>query len=110
MPSMDIATAHYLKPAVMTTPGSYQPLFTDLPRGIAGLAEVGHGLLIHEHIAGAYEVTLTGERRASVHVRPVAGLLGRTSLKSLKFTLRKSREGGLSVLGMERSMDVVIGR
>jgi hypothetical protein len=77
MPTMDIATAHYLQPAVMTTPGSYQPLFTDLPRGITDLAEVGHGLLIHEHIAGAYGVTLTGERRASVHVRPVAGLLGR---------------------------------
>jgi Transglutaminase-like superfamily len=77
MPTMDIATAHYLQPTVMTTPGSYQPLFTDLPRGIASLAQVAHGVLIHEHIAGAYGVTLTAERRGSVHVRPVAGLLGR---------------------------------
>ena len=74
MPTMDIATAHYLQPTVMTTPGSYQPLFTDLPRGIASLAQVAHGVLIHEHIAGAYGVTLTAERRGSVHVRPVAGL------------------------------------
>jgi len=44
---------------------------------IAGLAAVAHGLLIHEHITGSYGVTLTQERRASVHVRPVAGLLGR---------------------------------
>jgi hypothetical protein len=38
---------------------------------------VAHGLLIHEHITGPYGVTLTDERRASVHVRPVAGLLAR---------------------------------
>jgi len=61
----------------MTAPGTYQPLLADLPCGIAALAGVAHGLLIHEHIAGAYGVTLAGERRASVHVRPVAGLLGR---------------------------------
>ena len=77
MPTKDIATGYYLQPAVMTAPGSCQPLFADLPRGIAGLAEVAHGLLIHEHITGPYGVTLTEERRASVHVRPVAALLGR---------------------------------
>jgi hypothetical protein len=74
--SADIAAGHYLEPAVMTAPGEYAPLLTDLPRGIAGLAAVGHGLLIHEHIAGAYGVTLTDERRASVHLRPVTALLG----------------------------------
>jgi hypothetical protein len=58
MTAQDIATGHYLQPAVMT-------------------AAVAHGLLIHEHIAGAYGVTLTEERRASVHVRPAAALLGR---------------------------------
>jgi hypothetical protein len=77
MPTNDIATGHYLQPTVMTAPGSCQPLFADLPRGIADLAEVAHGLLIHEHITGPYGVTLTEERRASVHVRPVAGLLAR---------------------------------
>ena len=77
MPAQDIATGHYLQPGVMTAPGNYQPLLAGLPRGIADLAAVAHGLLIHEHIVGAYGVTLTPERRASVHVRPVAGLLGR---------------------------------
>ncbi len=70
-------TGHYLEPAVMTAPGDYQPLLADLPQGVAALARVAQGLLIHEHIAGVYGVTLTGERRASVHVRPVAALLGR---------------------------------
>jgi hypothetical protein len=77
MPAQDIATDCYLQPGVMTAPGEHQPLLADLPRGIAGLAAVAHGVLIHEHIVGAYGVTLTQERRASVHVRPVAGLLGR---------------------------------
>jgi hypothetical protein len=77
MPAQDIATGHYLQPAVMTAPGQHQPLLADLPQGIASLAAVAHGLLIHEHITGPYGVTLTDERRASVHVRPVAGLLAR---------------------------------
>ena len=70
-------TGYYLEPAVMTAPGDYQPLLADLPRGAAALARVAHGVLIHEHFAGAYGVTLTDERRASVHVRPVAALLER---------------------------------
>ena len=70
-------TGYYLDPAVMTAPGDYQPLLADLPHGAAALARVAHGVLIHEHIAGAYGVTLTDKRRASVHVRPVAALLER---------------------------------
>ena len=61
----------------MTAPVYYQPLLAYLPQGVASLAQVAHGLLIHEHIARVYGVTLTVERRASVHVRPVAALLGR---------------------------------
>src|SRR5689334_14098147 len=76
MPAQDIATRHYLRPGFMTAPGPGQRLLDGLPHAVAGLAEVAHGLLIHEHIAGAYGVTLTDERRASVHVRPVAALLG----------------------------------
>ena len=77
MPAQDIADQPLPAARVMTAPGKYQPLLAELPRGIADLAAVAHGLLIHEHIAGAYGVTLTQQRRASVHVRPVAGLLGR---------------------------------
>lgn len=77
MPAQDIATGHYLTPAVMTAPGAYGPLLAGLPPGIAAVAEAAHGLLIHEHMAGSYGVTLTPADRASVHVRPVAGLLAR---------------------------------
>jgi hypothetical protein len=73
MPTLD----YYRQPAAMTTPGSHGPLLADLPHGVAPLAQVAQGLLIHEHLTGSYGVTLTDERRATVHVRPVAGLLER---------------------------------
>jgi hypothetical protein len=75
MPAHDIATSRYLEPAVMTAPGAFAPLLASLPAGIAAVAQASHGLLIHEYIAGAYGVTLTQQDRASVHIRPVAGLL-----------------------------------
>jgi hypothetical protein len=46
------ATGYYTEPAVMTAARDYTPLLADLPRGVAALAGVAHGLLIHEHIAG----------------------------------------------------------
>jgi len=65
----------YSRPAAMTSPGRYAPLLGGLPRDIPGLAAVAQGLLIHEHIAPAYGVTLSDEERASVHVRPVERML-----------------------------------
>jgi hypothetical protein len=65
----------YSRPATMTSPGRYAPLLGGLPRDVPGLAAVAQGLLIHEHIAPAYGVTLSDEQRASVHVRPVERML-----------------------------------
>jgi hypothetical protein len=65
----------YSRPATMTSPGRHAPLLGGLPRDIPGLAAVAQGLLIHEHIAPAYGVTLSDEQRASVHVRPVKRML-----------------------------------
>jgi hypothetical protein len=65
----------YSRPATMTSPGRYAPLLGGLPRDIPGLATVAQGLLIHEHIAPAYGVTLSDEQRDSVHVRPVERML-----------------------------------
>ncbi|MBO0777115.1 MAG: transglutaminase domain-containing protein [Actinobacteria bacterium] len=67
--------AFYTKPAAMTSAGRYEPLLQRLPRDIAGLAAVAQGLLIHEHMAGGYGVTLSESDRASVHVRPLEQLL-----------------------------------
>jgi hypothetical protein len=65
----------YTRPAAMTSPGPCAPLLSGLPHDIPGLAAVAQGLLIHEHIAPAYGVTLSDEQRASVHVRPVERML-----------------------------------
>ncbi|MET9023489.1 transglutaminase-like domain-containing protein [Actinopolymorpha sp. NPDC004070] len=67
----------YLEPGRMTSPGRYREVFDGLPRDLGALARVGHGLLVHEHIAPAYGLTLTDEQRGPVHIRPVEQLLER---------------------------------
>jgi transglutaminase superfamily protein len=47
------------------------------PADVAGLAAVGHGLMIHEHLAGAYGVSYDESARETVHVREVPRLLER---------------------------------
>jgi hypothetical protein len=65
----------YTRPGAMTSPGRYAHLLAGLPRDIPGLAAIAHGLLIHEHMTAGYGVTLSGEQRESVHVRPVERML-----------------------------------
>jgi hypothetical protein len=74
MPVPDLS--YYIQPGVMTAPGRYGALLEPLPRDIAGLAAVGQGLMIHEHMAEeGYGVTLSEADRASVHTRPVEQML-----------------------------------
>jgi hypothetical protein len=65
----------YAEPAAMTSAGRFAPLLAGLPRDVAALAAVGQGLLIHEHMAEGYGVTLSDEERSSVHVRPAERML-----------------------------------
>jgi hypothetical protein len=74
VPELDVLS-YYTRPEVMTATGRYAPLLDPLPRDIAGLAAVGQGLIVHEHMAQAYGVTLTEADRASVHTRPVEQIL-----------------------------------
>jgi hypothetical protein len=60
----------------MTSAGRFAPLLAGLPSTVGGLAAVGHGLLIHEHITGPYGVELSEARRQTVHLRRVEDLLG----------------------------------
>jgi len=64
------AVSFYARPAAMTSAGRYAPLLEILPRDIPGLAAVAQGLLIHEHLAQAYGVTLSETDRVSVHTVP----------------------------------------
>jgi hypothetical protein len=67
----------YAVPTGMTDAGSYRSLLADLPSDVAGLAAVGHGLMMHEFHAWAYGVRFTEQTRMTVHIRPVARLLER---------------------------------
>jgi hypothetical protein len=69
--------AFYTEPARMTSVGRYAPLVQALPRDVAALAAVAQGLVVHEHIASTYGVTLTDEDRETVHIRPAERLLDR---------------------------------
>lgn len=67
----------YTEPGVMTSAGRRAGLLEVLPHDVAGLAAVAQGLLLHEHVAHAYGVTISDEDRATVHIRPVEQLLER---------------------------------
>ncbi len=75
VPEPDVLS-YYTRPEVMTATGRYAPLVEPLPLDIAGLAAVGQGLIVHEHMAQeGYSVPLTEADRASVHTRPVEQIL-----------------------------------
>src|SRR5580698_4883390 len=67
----------FTEPGRFTSPGKHASAFTELPEGIAALTEVAQGLIVHEHMTRAYGFDLPPERRATVHLRPVAALLDR---------------------------------
>src|SRR5690348_11327755 len=65
----------YATPGPLT--GDHDGVLAGLPADVAGLAAVGHGLMVHEFWADAYGVTLAAADRETVHVRPVPRLLER---------------------------------
>ncbi len=80
-PAARPALSCYTRPAAMTSAGRFAPLLAALPGDVAGLAAVAQGLLVHEHMAPAYGVTLSDEERASVHIRPVEQMLERITAR-----------------------------
>jgi hypothetical protein len=67
----------YRRQSRMSDPGVHAPAMTALPLDIAGVARAAQGLILHEHWAPAYGQTLSDERRAEVHLRSLAAMLGR---------------------------------
>jgi hypothetical protein len=65
----------YREPALMTSLGRFAPQLTGLSTSPADLAVIGHGLVIHEHIAPAYGVELSDDERRSVHMRRIEQVL-----------------------------------
>ena len=98
---------YYTEPGPMTSPGRHAALLGDLPHEVAGLADVLHGLVIHEHLAELYGVTLTDDDRASVHVRPVEDLLGLIIAKDGR-PLAEPRDPGRRLAGNCRHFSVLL--
>ena len=65
----------YRQPVDFSDPNSHAHLLDDVPAGPAATAGVVQGLLMHEHIASAYGVSLSNQQHAEAHVRPVTGML-----------------------------------
>ena len=78
-------------PVDLSDAGAQAGLFDGLPHDIARLAEIVQGLLIHERMAGAYDVTLSQERHAEAHIRPVEKLLAAIAARDSR-PLSASRE------------------
>ena len=71
MPLDPKIAAYYTQLAPMTDPGDQAAALDSLPSDVVSLAAVTQGLYLHEHIAPAYGVAVSDERRAEVHVRRV---------------------------------------
>ena len=63
------------QPAGMTVLGRHAAAADGLPAGPGPLAAIVQGLLIHEHIAPTYGVTLSDQQQACVHLRPADAVL-----------------------------------
>jgi hypothetical protein len=66
----------YRTPIAMSDPGCHADLFNGLPSDVGALAKIVQGLLIHQHIAPAYGVTLSNDQQAQSHIRAVERILG----------------------------------
>ncbi|MBX7269522.1 transglutaminase domain-containing protein [Micromonospora sp. Llam7] len=69
--------SRYARPGRLTSAGSFTPLLEAVPSDPAGIVRTIQGLLIHEHVAGAYGVSLTDADRQTVHLRPADEILAR---------------------------------
>lgn len=76
---MTLAPIH--GPAALSDAGIWALQFGTLPADAGGLARVLQGLLIHEHLAQAYGVTLSERQRGEPHLRGAAEILERIAVQ-----------------------------
>jgi hypothetical protein len=88
-------------PIDMSDAGHKAALLDGLPSDVGGLAKVVQGLLIHEHIAPAYGVTLSAEQHAQAHMRSVEKMLDCITHQDSR-PLAQTRPPGERVVGVCR--------
>ncbi len=91
----------YRTPVAMSDAGRQAPLFEGLPHDVGGLARVVQGLLVHEHIAPAYGLTLSAEQHAQAHLRSVEKILEAIAAQDRR-PLPVARPAGERVVGVCR--------
>ena len=91
----------YRTPIAMSDAGRQARLFDGLPHDVGGLAEIVQGLLVHEHIAPAYGLTLSPEQHAQAHLRPVEKILETIAAQDMQ-PLLLARPAGQRVVGVCR--------
>jgi hypothetical protein len=94
-------TDAWRSPIAMSDAGARSALLDGLPHDAGGLARVVQGLLMHEHIASTYGVTLSGEQHAEAHMRGVEKMLDRIAAKDGR-PLTAARPEGERVVGVCR--------
>jgi hypothetical protein len=91
----------YRTPVAMSDAGRQARLFDGLPHDVGGLAQVVQGLMVHEHIAPAYGLTLSPEQHAQAHLRSVEKILEIIAAQDRK-PLPVARPAGERVVGVCR--------
>jgi hypothetical protein len=91
----------YRTPVAMSDAGRQARLFDGLPHDVGGLAQVVQGLMVHEHIAPAYGLTLSPEQHAQAHLRSVEKILETIAAQDGK-PLPVARPAGERVVGVCR--------
>ncbi len=91
----------YRFPVAMSDAGARGALLEGLPRDVGGLAKVVQGVLIHEHVAPAYGVTLSAEQHAQAHMRGVEKILDCIARQDSR-PLSQARPAGERVVGVCR--------
>ena len=67
----------YARQSIMTTPGTYKNLFTELPDEVDDLVRIAQGLGIYDEVAKEfYGFTVPKDRGQEIHIRRMAQMLG----------------------------------
>jgi Transglutaminase-like superfamily len=91
----------YRTPVALSDAGRQARLFDGLPHDVGRLAAIVQGVLIHEHVAPAYGVTLSREQHAQAHLRAVEKMLETIAAQD-KRPLPVARPEGERVVGVCR--------
>ena len=91
----------YRTTVALSDTGRQARLFDGLPHDVGRLAAIVQGLLIHEHVAPAYGVTLSREQHAQAHLRAVEKMLETIAAQD-KRPLPVARPEGERVVGVCR--------